>query len=60
MKIGIFGINSSSGVSFSKKKWKAKFKDILSTVIYADKIDIMILYCLFQVGLILVGQVRPI
>ena len=38
MKIGIFGINSSSGVSFSKKKWKAKFKDILSTVIYADKI----------------------
>ena len=37
MKIGLFGINSSSGVSFTKKKWEAKFEDIVSAINFADK-----------------------
>ncbi len=37
MKIGIFGINSSSGVSFSKKYWKCNSKKIISTIKFADK-----------------------
>ena len=35
-KIGIFGINSSSGVSFTKRKWEAKINEILKTVKLID------------------------
>ena len=37
MKIGIFGINSSSGVSFSKKNWKCDSKKVIASIKFADK-----------------------
>ena len=35
-KIGIFGLNSNSGVSFTKKNWKAKTKEITKTIKLID------------------------
>ena len=36
-KIGIFGLNSNSGVSFTKKNWKAKTKEITKTIKLIDE-----------------------
>ena len=37
MKIGIFGINGSSGVSFSKKNWKCDSKKVIASIKFADR-----------------------
>lgn len=36
-KLGIFGLNSSSGVSFTKKKWAANSDQITKTIKFLDK-----------------------